>query len=470
MNILFIHPENQESYPIQIGALAAFLKRHGYNVDYLPLQVSVTVEDSHRALVSATVDEKRPGLIAFSCYETSFSWIKAIAHHVKKTANIPTVIGGYYPTLAPEEVISDRCFDYVCIGEGEFPLLELCQGLEEKRDLLRVKNIWTVDRGVVVRNEIRPLIENLDELPFPDRDIIDTQAQLNRGEIGDRNIKVIASRGCPYNCTYCSNSFFRKLYPNGERYVRMRSVEHLIQELELLKKRFVFDSIGFHDDNLTLYPSWLEKFSRMYKERIDLPFYCASRVERCSDDVLAKLKYAGCSMILFGVESGDEQYRKQHMKRFMTNEQIKKAFRATRRFGIKTWAFNMIGMPFEKRQNVWRTIALNCSIRPSFAMTTIYYPFKGTDMGNICYKNGWVNMQKKERVGTYAFDSILNHPHMPNREIVLYKYLCILTAVGSPIFFRALISRVLGLFGLKGAGVRAEATAGDAAPAERRHQ
>lgn len=339
-------------------------------------------------------------------------------------------------------------FDYVCRGEGEYPLLELCEGLAGRRAIATIKNLWMRDGVNVIKNDVRPLIENLDELPFPDRDFIDVQAQLNRGEIGDRNIKVIASRGCPYHCSYCSNFYFRSLYPNGKQYVRMRSVEHLIEELVMLKQRFQFDSIGFHDDNLTLFPDWLDMFSKLYKKHVALPFYCASRVERSTKDVLATLKEAGCYMLLLGVESGDETYRKKYMKRFMTNDQIIKAFRLARSCGIKTWSFNMVGMPGEKRLNAWKTIGLNAKIRPSFAMTTIYYPLKGTEMGDACYRDGLVDFNKKERVGTYAFDSVLNHPYMSSFEMRLYKYLCIMTAAGSPIFLRALFSRLLKAFSI----------------------
>jgi len=449
MQILFIHPENQESYPIQIGALSAFLKRAGHQVGYLPLIVSDRIGPAHLAAVRERIAAVKPGLVAFSCYETSFAWICSIAECVKREFRIPTLIGGYYPTLVPEDAIACPHIDYVCRGEGEYPMLELCEGLEGKRDIAGIENLWLRVNGAVVRNQVRPLIEDLDSLPFPDRDIIDLQAQLDRGEIGDRNIKVIASRGCPYNCTYCSNIYFRRLYPNGNKYVRMRSAENVVRELVGLRERFRFDSVGFHDDNLTLFPDWLKRFSQLYREAVGLPFYCASRVERSTDETLSLLKAAGCYMLLFGVESGDEAFRKKHMKRFMTNGQIAAAFAAARRYGIRTWAFNMVGMPFERRTSAWKTIALNFRIRPSFAMTTIYYPLKGTDMGDACYRNGWVDLEKKGRVGTYAFDSILKHPHMSNLEIRLYKYLCIVTAFGSSVFMRALVSRALGVLGLK---------------------
>jgi len=418
------------------------MKKHGYDVSYFPFEVSHRVESYHYGLIRDQIEKVKPQLIAFSCYETVYDWVSDCAAFVKKTFGIPIIIGGAYPTLNPAEVVLNDNFNYVCIGEGEYPLFEVCQALEGKRDIAAIRNIWLRDaNGQIIRNPVRPLIENLDEIPFADRDIVDTQAQINR-EVGDKNIKVLAGRGCPYNCTYCSNLSFRRIYPNAHKYVRIRSVNNVIEELVMLKKRYVFDSIGFYDDNLTLFPQWLDEFVQAYKEKVNMPFYCASRVERSTPDVLKKLKDAGCYMILLGVETGDEEFRKKYLRRHMSNELIKKVFRSARDLGIYTWAFNMVGMPYERRQSVWRTIFFNFQIRPSFSMTSIYYPFKGTELGDICHKNGWVNFEKRKKIGSIAEESVLNHPYMSAAEIKFYKLICVITPLCSKVFLRALVTRV----------------------------
>lgn len=437
MKVLFIHPQSDIGYPLQIGALAAFLKRGGHECRLLDLYVERWLEKDHFKEVKKTLQEFRPDLIAFSCYETSYRLILEVARYLKKHWQIPIIIGGYYPTLAPEEIIKEKVFDYLCRGEGEYPLLELLQALKKGKSSKNIKNLYVKEGRKIYRNPLRPLIEDLNSLPPPDREIIDYQAQLNLEEAGHRNMKVMASRGCPFNCAYCSNRFFRSLVPNPKKYVRTRSVENLLQEMKQLKQKYQFDYFGFHDDNLTLSPQWLKEFTRIYKKEIRMPFYAAARIETLSDETLKMLKNAGCFQILVGVESGDEDYRKKYMKRFMSNKQLLDGFRRARKWGLQTWSYNMVGLPYETRKMMWKTIWLNLRLKPDFAMTSIFYPFKGTELGDLCYRMGWVNLKKKKRVISYATESILDHPNLTHFEMKLAKWVNVFipTLSFSPFFF-----------------------------------
>ena len=120
--------------------------------------------------------------------------------------------------------------------------------------------------GNIIKNKIRPLIENLDELPFMDRDMLDYQNLLNRDD-HKRYLAIMGSRGCPFDCSNCSNHALREIYPNKNKYVRLRSVDNIIDEIEICAKTFSFEGISFEDDTFTLFDNWLEEFCKKYKER-----------------------------------------------------------------------------------------------------------------------------------------------------------------------------------------------------------
>lgn len=442
MKFLFIYPSCDLSYPLQIGALVSFLKKNKVKTNFIFLLIKNVIDSNNLRDIKEKIENSRPDFVCFSCYETSFNWIKELSSYIKsKFPKIKIVVGGYYPTLAPEEVISFRHIDIICRGEGEFPLLELSKN-PKKSD---IHNLWIKKGNRLIKNSVRPLIENLDMLPFPDREMLDYQEQINAETLGQRSIKIMASRGCPFQCTYCSNKYFRELYPNKSKYLRMRSPKNVIEEVKILKKRYVFDLVGFHDDNLTLDINWLKKFSKIYKKEVSLPFYCATRVESCTEEVMDILKESGCTLLLIGVESGDQEYRKKYLKRFMSNDQITSAFKLARERGIRTWSFTMVGLPYENRKSILKTLLLNLKCRPDFVMASIFYPFRGTDLGDLCYRNDWVNLEKKEKVYSYAWDSILNHPNLSLAEIKLAKYLNSLTAIRSPLFWQLLKQRLLNL-------------------------
>lgn len=439
MTVLFIYPSCDVSYPLQIGSLSAFLKQHKIKTYLLFLLVNGQLSKNHFQEIKKKISDLNPKFVCFSCYETSYGWVKEISDFIKtEFSDIKIVVGGYYPTLAPEEVISYPSVDIICRGEGEHPLLELIKNPEKRS----IENLWIKEGRRIIKNKIRPLIEDLDKLPFPDREMLDYQSQINLEPKSQRSIKIMASRGCPFDCTYCSNKYFRQLYPNKGKYLRMRSPQNVINEIKILKNRYDFDLVGFHDDNLTLDLEWLKEFSKKYIKEIGVPFYCAARVESCSEEVLDILKETGCTLLLIGVESGDEDYRKKVLKRFMTNKQIIAVFNKAKKRGIKTWSFTMVGLPFETKAMIFKTLLLNWKCRPDFVMASIFYPFTGTELGNICYKNSWVDLDKKQNVRSYAWESILKHPNMSASEIKTAKYFNSLSAARSGFFWETLFARI----------------------------
>jgi len=425
--------------------LSAFIKKRGHQsrlysfVSKGSAKIPTKVYDE----IKKEIESFRPDFVGFSGYEMSFPIIKKIGLFIKKEwPEIEIIVGGYYPTLVPEEVIGFPAVDIVCLGEGERPLLALLDARDKGEKTVHINNLWFKEGRQIIKNPIGPLIENLDELPFPDRELLDYQAHLNLERKGQRNVKVMASRGCPYVCTYCCNKYFRSLYPNQHKYLRYRSPRSVVSEIKALGEKYQFERVGFHDDNFTLDIGWLKSFAALYRKEIGLPFYCAARVESCTDEILDYLKEAGCYLLLVGVESGDEEYRRNVMQRLMSNQMILDVFRKARERGMLTWSFTMVGLPFENWRLIFKTLWLNWRCRPDFVMASIFYPLKGTELGDICYQKGWVNLKKREEVTSYAWESILNHPLLSPTEIRLAKYLNSLTALRSKFFWEMVFARL----------------------------
>lgn len=424
MSVLFIMPLALPAYLFQLAALSAFLKSKGCSVKYEELIIHDQIRNFHLKRINKTIEEFKPDVIGFSAYEMSFPWIKEIAEDIKnKYKEILIIVGGYYATLSPEEVLGHQAIDAVCIGEGEYPMLELLDSLNQGRVRKDIQNIWFKDNGNTVRNPLRNLIANLDELPFVDREFFSSENK-KQGVL-----EIMASRGCPFACTNCSNHALQKIYAGKGPYVRYRSTKNVLTEIKECLSKGNFKIIHFEDDMFTINLKWLKEFCIQYSKCIKLPFVCNIRPEAGVLDTLLILKNAGCVQVSIGVETGDEKIRQKVLSRYMSDDKIIKAFSNAKKLGIKRKSFNMVGLPYETPLTLWKTIWLNLRLAPDAVQTSIYYPFKGTVLGNQCYQEGWVNFKRKERLKLYANDSILDLPNLSRNFIKVAKWLNSATAL-----------------------------------------
>lgn len=432
MKVLFIMPLAYSVYQIQIGALSAFLKRHGHQVEYMELILEGPFDKKSKDKLSGKLSSFSPDLIGFSSYELSFEWIKDIAAFIKTVSGVPIIVGGYFATLSPDAVLEHPAIDMVCIGEGEFAVLELLEKIKEGKDISDIESLYVKKDGSIYKNKVRNLIEDLDELPFIDRTIIDYQEHIGYpSEKHDAYLSIMASRGCPYNCSYCSNFSFKHLYENSSKYVRFRRPQHVIAEIEECEINCKFNKISFEDDMFTVSAKWLKEFVGLYTKRFSYPVRCNIRPESAKIEIIRLLKEMGCEIVSMGLESGDEKIRKNTLKRNMPDKQIIEAAKNIKEAGIKLRTYNMVGIPDETIMSLLRTIALNFRIAPYEVQTTIYYPLQGTALGDRCYDEGLIDHSKKGQLTTYAYDSILKHKNLPKAFIIMAKWLNSATALRS---------------------------------------
>ncbi|MGE5832523.1 MAG: B12-binding domain-containing radical SAM protein [Methanomicrobiales archaeon] len=345
------------------------------------------------------VEEYKPDLIAVTLVQDTFPLAKDLLSPLRDTG-IPVIAGGIFVTLNPMEVIGAEDIDMICVGEGEDALVELCRRMQENSDITRIKNIWVKKPdGTILRNEMRDPV-NLDSLPFIDFDVYADERKYRpmQGKIY-MMLHVEADRGCPYDCTYCSSPELRQLYAKmGCRYYRRKTVPRLIAELEYLKKKYNPGYVDINAESFLARPAGeLEEFSRLYGERIGLPFWCQSRPENISDDKIRFLKAAGCKNIQFGIEHGNEEFRRRMLRRTYTNEQVVKGIEIVEKYGIDYTINNMLGFPEETRELFFDTVELNRQFRnPTTLNAYIFTPYRGTEIYTYCVDRGYIDEKEKD--------------------------------------------------------------------------
>lgn len=409
MKILFVYPnivESPKDISTGLATLAALCKAKGHKTALIDTTFGLSDHEILRKAKSFA-----PDLIAFTTATNDFNYAVHIASVLKKQLRVPILAGGFHPTIAPQETISKDCFDIVCIGEGEQAIIELIDKLEKNKSIDKIKNLWikrkTKSKIKIIRNSLRPLVKNLNKIPFPDRDLFNYKQYLkwNHG-----TATFISTRGCPFRCTYCINHFLVKLYNQKTKYVRFRSITNLFSEIkEVLRKYGLYvKNIEFYDDTFTLDEKRLEEFCKRYPKEIGLPFNINVRVNSINSKFLKSLKQAGCVRVSIGVESGDQQIRNKVLKRNMTDKQIIEFFKTAKQAGLKTYSFNMVGIPFETKKSIEKTIKLNRLCKPDYVGVSIFNAFKGTEIYDLCVKNGWL---KKDYACSYFRESNMNHPN-----------------------------------------------------------
>ncbi len=412
MKVLFIYTDiftNQYfHFQYGIGSNSSVLKQGDHSISLLYLSQEISREELTRR-----VKGLRPDLIGFSTGTHQWRFAREFSRWLKESFNIPIICGGIHPTLAPEEAISEPGIDMICRGEGEYALLELADKMEAGEDISRIQNLWIKSpEGEIIRNPLRPPILDLDSLPFPDRDIYDYEHLLKENAYEHM---VMASRGCPYQCSYCCSPAVNQLYSGKGSPVRMRSPQNVIKELTMLQNRFRVDSLFFTDEIFTLNHHWLSEFCQLYQSKFTIPFKAYARVETVNKEVFKLLKEAGCFMVLIGVESGNEEIRRKIMNRKMKNEDIIRVFQMADEIGLKTWSDNLLGVPGETRETIQETIDLTLKISPDHIQNSIFFPYPGTELYKHCEREGYLTGE--ELTSYFEDSSVINLPTITREEI-----------------------------------------------------
>ncbi len=365
------------------------------------------------------VVEHAPDLIGFSTMTNQWSIIRRYTKVIKDKLELPIIHGGIHVTVAQEASIACPEIDMICVGEGEYAVLELVERLEKKQSYHDIQNLWIKKAdGQIIKNPMRPLIADLDTLPFAERDMFDFQRLLEENTMS--STIFMAGRGCPFKCKYCVNHVLQKNYQGLGRYVRMRSVDHVLEEISSLKQNYGIKEILIYDDTFTYNHKWLQQFCERYKKEINIPFTVNVRVDTINEEILEMMHAAGCERIIAGVESGSERVRSEILNRKMSNEKIIAIYKKADELGMKTTAYFMVGLPTETPKEAQESIDLCKIIKANYSQCSVFYPYPGTDLYDLCEQKGYLTQKENEGTNFFETHKLLKLPTFSQTEIEQY--------------------------------------------------
>jgi radical SAM superfamily enzyme YgiQ (UPF0313 family) len=313
------------------------------------------------------------------------------AKKIKRRFDVTTIIGGPHPTYF-SELITKEGVDIIAKGEADFAIAEVADKIENGKDITSVKNIWIKKEGRVYKNELDNLLADLDKLPFPDRDLYVKGAEFN-------STGFVAGRGCPYDCSYCFNHISKEMYKGKGKYVRMRSFQNIIAEIESVKKRHNLKKVIFNDDIFILNREWLNKFTKQYLKKIKMPYKCFVRANLVDEELVKLLKKGLCETVYFGIESGDEELRKSVLNKNVSDEQLIKTGKLFHKYGITIGTFNMMGIPSETVEQALKTIRINRIIKTDFPRIMLLQPYPKTKVSEFAVEKGYMDELNPDEFG-----------------------------------------------------------------------
>ena len=388
MKVLLINPPHVNSKykfiglvapPLGIAYIGAVLESGGFEVEIIDgsaLEMSWTMMETE-------IKKASPQIVAITALTPTIDIALQTAQLAKKTCPDATVVmGGYHPTFNYSEMLEKNYVDIVVIGEGEYTMLELARTLKRGGDLKQVK-------GIAYDNVVtspRPVIADLDQLPFPARHLLpmDHYKILN---MKLHTATMISGRGCPMQCSFCASAALHG------RQLRMRSAENVVDEMEHLIEHHNAGMIAFMDDTFTLKPQKVAQICDEIKKRdIDVYWGCTARADTLSYDLLKKMGDSGCITMFLGVESADQQ-QLDRVNKQITIGKIRKAFALSRENDIRTIASVVLGMPGDTKQSIGKTIKFVRELNPSYAIFSLATPYPGTRFYQEAVENNLIKVK-----------------------------------------------------------------------------
>jgi anaerobic magnesium-protoporphyrin IX monomethyl ester cyclase len=382
VKVLFVNPSVEM---VGIQCLSAFLKENGHTTalvndgrlfdnPWVKFPALAKLADNRDELLEE-IKWHKPDLIAFSVvtddYLWALGWSELLKNELKDT---PIVFGNIHPTTLPYEVLKQDSVDLIVRGEGELTLLELVDNLDKPENFEGILGLGYKVAGNIKVNSMRPLIQDLDIIPYPDKDLYyNLMPHLNHG------YTTMSGRGCPYHCSFCDNTTSINVYAQDgikTKWARRHSPQRVVDEILWAKEKYGIKHVRFNDEDFSYSKSWIKKFAKVYKEQVGIPYFAWVYPNTIDEEIAKVLKRSGCLDVEMGIQSGSEHIRLDVLKRNTTNAQIIKAMKALRKEKIRATVDVIVGLPTETEQDLINTILLLLECRPwhIYAFWLRYYP------------------------------------------------------------------------------------------------
>ena len=359
-------------------------------------------------------EEYKPDVVGFTCFTGQEKWAENVFKGIKKiNKNAVTIMGGPHASFFPEVINELDSLDAVCRGEGELAVLDMAECVDKGKKTEHIENFWIKTRKGIVKNPVRHSIENLDRLPFPDRELYKDYPFIYKDTIKH----MLSSKGCLFSCKYCFNSTMDELYKEKGCYHRLRSVDNVMEELKKIKKDYKVTHFYFRDGNFINNKKWVMEFLSRYGREIKTPFYCHFVASLIDEEIVKILKSSGCFMTAFGVEAGNEEYRTKILGKHVTNKHIENTALLLHKYKIPFYTTNMMGLPGETLDNAMETVKLNLKIRPFTAWYSMFMPYPKTELTKYaCDQNYLKDKQiRLDKANSYK-RSLLKQPDIKRVE------------------------------------------------------
>ena len=428
--------------PIGLGYIASSLKKAGHEVVILDAGIErwkrinkrddgvkylgMSYED-----ISKRIKEEAPDLVGINILTVEATNASLVASAVKRANKaIKIVAGGPHVCVRAEETISDPNIDFIVIGEGEITTTELVNALEKKMPLEDVKGIWFKKNGAIFRNEARPTVKDLDELPFPAWDIMNLEKYFGALDylqgsrsFKNREIGMITSRGCPFACIFCS------IRLSMGRAFRPRSPENVISEIEYLVGKYDIKHIGFEDDNLTFDKKRMNLICDMLIEKglnkkITWSTPNGVRADSLDEALLRKMREAGCTVIVVAPESGSQYVVSNIIEKSLDLRDVERVVRICKKIGIECACFFVVGIPGETIEQIEETVDFANKMRSLGAVPScsVAWPYYGTILHHRAREKGYLMKKdgKELELGLLNAEAMIKTPEFTPEQV--YKY------------------------------------------------
>lgn len=337
------------------------------------------------------IGDYAPDVVCFSVTTGMHLYFFDIAKRIRSEfPEMLIVFGGPHPTFSPEMIELNEHVDAICRGEGELAIVEFLDKVAAGEDPSFVQNMWVRNRetGEIAKNPQRPPIQDLDSLGFPDRDVV-----YDAGAIyaeSDRKV-FVTQRGCPMNCSFCFHHALKKkvVATTNAKYVRKRSVDHVIAEIKHVRDKYNLKFIHFLDDIFNLSGKWLDEFCEKYPVEIGLPFDVILMANMTREHHIEKLKKAGCVYARVAFESANEYVRNAVFRKNTTLKQLEDSAGWIKKYGIRLGSLNMLGGPGASLEDELETVALNIRCKVDHPLVSIMQPYPMFDIEDMTKEMGY---------------------------------------------------------------------------------
>lgn len=394
--------------PLFLAYAAAVLEKEKLEVDLIDCRPDyLSLSDLKKKVTKDT------GLIVLQTSTPSINLDLKTAKGLKRSfSKVKIALIGPHVSVFDKEILRENLFvDYILRGEYEYVLRDLVKAIVEKKSLREVKGLSFREGKKIIRNKDADLIKDIDKLPNPARHFLSNEKYYEPLFIGRPTLRLITSRGCPFRCTFC-------LWPQVMygRKARYRRIDRVVKEIKELKNKYKIKEFYFDDDTFTLTEERVIKLCKaLIREKINLPWDCLGRVNMVTEKMLFWMKKAGCILIRYGVESGNQEILDRCKKGIRVGD-IKKAFKLTHKIGIKTHATVMFGLPGETEETIKETINFVLKIDPSYVQFAIATPYPGTEYYKEAKSKGWIIAKKWEDYDPIG-KSMVSYPGLSDEKI-----------------------------------------------------